>query len=87
MLSWSRHQFVAFVFDQSVATWLDLHRRAFAFFGGVPERVVLDNLKAAITHACWHDPQVQQAYRECAGYDRLPHRPLPAPYTSAQGQS
>jgi transposase len=78
VLSWSRHQFVAFVFDQSVATWLDLHRRAFAFFGGVPERVVLDNLKAAITHACWHDPQVQQAYRECAehyGFRIAPCRP------------
>ena len=78
VLAWSRHQFVAFVFDQSVPTWLDLHRRAFAFFGGVPERVVLDNLKAAITHACWHDPQVQQAYRECAehyGFRIAPCRP------------
>jgi len=27
---------------------------------------VLDNLKAAITKACWEDPQVQFAYRECA---------------------
>ena len=68
VLAWSRHQFVAFVFDQTVATWLDLHRRAFAFFGGVPQRVVLDNLKAAITKACWEDPQVQAAYRECAAH-------------------
>jgi Mu transposase, C-terminal domain len=52
----------------TVATWLDLHRRAFAFFGGVPQRVVLDNLKAAITKACWQDPQVQAAYRECAAH-------------------
>lgn len=65
-LSWSRHQYVEFVWDQSVATWLLVHRHAFEFFGGVPKRVVLDNLKAAITKACWDDPQVQQAYRECA---------------------
>lgn len=65
-LSWSRHQYVEFVFNQKVETWLRLHRNAFAFFGGVPERVVIDNLKAAIVRACLDDPQVQQSYRECA---------------------
>lgn len=67
-MSWSRHQYVEFVFDQKVETWLLLHRHAFEYFGGVPERVVIDNLKAAITKACWEDPQVQQSYRECAEY-------------------
>jgi len=66
VLGFSRHQYVEFVWDQSLSTWLLLHRHAFEFFGGVPKRVVLDNLKAAITKACWDDPQVQQAYRECA---------------------
>lgn len=65
-LSWSRHQYVEFVFDQKVGTWLRLHRNAFTFFGGAPERIVPDNLKAAIARACWHEPQAQQAYRECA---------------------
>jgi transposase len=65
-LSWSRHQYVEFVFDQTIPTWLRLHRNAFAFFGGVPQRVVIDNLKAGITQACWDDPQVQLTYRECA---------------------
>lgn len=65
-LSWSRHQYVRFVFNQKVETWLECHRRAFAYFGGVPERVVVDNLKAAIVRACWDDPEVQQSYRECA---------------------
>jgi transposase len=65
-LSWSRHQYVEFVWDQTVATWLTLHRHAFEYFGGAPKRIKLDNLKAAITKACVDDPQVQQAYRECA---------------------
>ena len=65
-LSWSRHQYVEFVFDQGTETWLRLHRNAFAFFQGVPQRIVPDNLKAAIVRACWHEPQAQQAYRECA---------------------
>lgn len=65
-LSWSRHQYVEFVFDQTLPTWLLLHRHAFEWFGGVPERIVIDNLKAAIVTACFDDPVVQQAYRECA---------------------
>lgn len=48
VLSWSRHQYAALVFDQRVETWFLCHRHAFEFFGGVPERVVLDHLKAAI---------------------------------------
>ena len=77
-LAWSRHQYVEFVFDQRVETWLRLHHQAFTFFGGVPQRLVIDNLKAAITKACQDDPQVQQAYRECAehyGFRIAPCRP------------
>ncbi len=65
-LSWSRHQYVEFVFDQKAETWLLLHRHAFEWFGGVPARIVIDNLKAAITQACFDDPQVHYAYYECA---------------------
>lgn len=65
-LSWSRHQYVEFVFNQKIPTWLRLHRNAFAFLGGVPRRVVIDNLKAGISQACWDDPEVQVTYRECA---------------------
>jgi transposase len=77
-LSWSRHQYVEFVFNQRLATWLRLHRNALAFFGGVPQRVVIDNLKAGIAKACWEDPQPQMAYRECAehyGFLIAPCRP------------
>jgi transposase len=65
-LSWSRHQYVEFVFDQHVETWLSCHAHAFAAIGGVPRRIKLDNLKAAIIKASVDDPQVQRAYRECA---------------------
>jgi len=79
-LAWSRHSYVEFVFDQRVETWLELHRHAFEFFGGVPRRIVTDNLKAAVVRACWDgsDPQVQWAYRECAehyGFVIAPCRP------------
>lgn len=77
-LAWSRYAFVCFVFDQTVPTWLHCHQRAFEFFGGVPGRVVLDNLKAGIIRACWDDPTAQAAYWECAehyGFRIAPCRP------------
>jgi transposase len=77
-LSYSRHQYVEFVFDQRSTTWLLCHRHAFEYFGGVPERVVVDNLKAAIVRAAWDEPEVQRTYRECAehyGFLIAPCRP------------
>jgi transposase len=71
-LAFSRHQYVEFVTDQTVETWLGCHRRAFEFFGGVPEKAIIDNAKCAITKACFYDPIVQRAYAECAeGYGFL----------------
>jgi transposase len=68
-LCFSRHQYVEFVWDQTVATWLACHRRAFEWFACVPRRVIIDNAKCAIVKACAHDPTVQRAYAECAeGY-------------------
>ena len=68
-LAWSRHAYAEVVTDQKVATWLGCHRRAFEWFNGVPRRLTIDNPKCAITRACYHDPQVQCAYAECAeGY-------------------
>jgi transposase len=65
-LCYSRHQYVEFVFDQGVMTWLGCHRRAFEWFSAVPTRLIIDNPKCAITRACVRDPVVQRAYAECA---------------------
>jgi transposase len=86
VLAWSRHLYAELVTDQSVPTWLGCHRRAFEFFGGVPSRLVIDNLKAAIARACYHDPAVQRAYAELAeGYGfRL--APLPVRQPQMKGR-
>lgn len=68
VLAFSRHTYAEVVFDQRVETWLLCHRHALEFLGGTPERIVLDNLKAAIVRASVHDPLVQRAYRECASH-------------------
>ena len=63
-LSHSRHRFVRFVFSQDVTTWIDCHIRAFHFFGGVPETVMLDNLKAGVIKANIYDPVLNRSYGE-----------------------
>ena len=77
-LSFSRHCYAELVFDQKAITWLAAHTRAFAYFGGVPQRVVLDNLKAGIVKAAIEDPQVNRSYAELAehyGFLISPCRP------------
>jgi len=65
----SRHQYAELVFNQKVETWLACHRRAFEWFGGVPEKLIIDNAKCAVTRACAKDPEVQRSYEELAlGY-------------------
>lgn len=68
----SRHQYVEFVWDQTVATWLRCHQRAFEFFGATPARLIIDNPKCAIIKAVLHETEVQRAYGELAqGYGFL----------------
>jgi transposase len=63
-LSCSRHKYVRFVFRQDVNTWLDCHERAFAFFKGVPKRVILDNLKSGVIKPDIYDPAINRAYAD-----------------------
>ncbi len=63
-LSHSRYRFVRFVFRQDVETWIDCHIRAFEFFGGVPETILLDNLKAGIIKPDIYDPTINRTYAE-----------------------
>jgi transposase len=65
-LCYSRHQYAELVFDQKVATWIAVHKRTFEFFGGVPQRVIPDNLKAAVLKALVYDPILGEAYRRMA---------------------
>lgn len=65
-LSYSRLPYVEFVFDQGQVTWVQCHINAFEFFGGIPARVILDNLKSGILKPNTYDPVFNRAYAECA---------------------
>jgi len=77
-LGFSRHQYAELVFDQKVSTWIACHRHAFESFGGIPQRMVPDNLKAAVLVASLHDPILGETYRRMAqhyGFMISPTRP------------
>jgi len=83
-LGYSRHMFATLVFDQKVETWLRCHIEAFAYFGGVPEVVVPDNLKAAVVRAAFAVDDMtsglNRSYRELARHYGFRIDPAP-PYS------
>ncbi len=58
VLSCSRKAYSETVFHQSTDSFLRCLEKAFWYFGGVPQTIVIDNLKAAVTRADWYDPEV-----------------------------
>lgn len=63
-LSHSRYSYEEVVRDQRVETFIRCHRNAFEYFGGVPARVKLDNLKAGVMAPSFYEPVLQQQYAE-----------------------
>lgn len=64
VLGASRYTYCEATWSQSTEDWIGSHVRAFAFFGGAPELVVPDNLKAAVRRAHRYDPEINPAYAE-----------------------
>ena len=48
VLAHSRMMYAEFSFAQAMEHWLSAHRNAFEFFGGVPEKIMVDNCKTAV---------------------------------------
>jgi transposase len=66
VLSHSRHMFVRPVLRMDQRAWTEAHVAAFAFFGGVPARVVPDNLATGVERADLYDPKLNRSYAELA---------------------
>jgi transposase len=68
ILSCSRALFVQPVLRMDQRSWNASHVAAFEFFGGVPARLVCDNLKTGVTRPDLYDPQINLAYGELAAF-------------------
>jgi transposase len=78
VLGASSYTYAEATWTQELPQWIASHQRAFAFFGGVVQLLVPDNLRSGVTKACRYDPQPNATYQELArhyGCAILPARP------------
>ncbi len=66
VLPTSRHMFVRPVLIMDQRAWTECHVAAFDFFGGVPARLVPDNLKTGVDKPDLYDPKINRSYAELA---------------------
>lgn len=64
----SRHQYVHITHSQKLQDLIGGLEDAWAFFGGVVRRLIVDNLRAAITKADVYDPVFERTFEEYAAY-------------------
>ena len=57
-LSCSRKSYSEPVYRQTTENFIRAIENSFRHFGGVPETLVIDNLRAAVTRADWYDPDL-----------------------------
>lgn len=65
VLGSSKYTFAYACDSQKLHDWIDAHNRMMLFFGGVPETIVPDNLKSAVTTP-GSEPTLNRTYREMA---------------------
>jgi len=68
VLAYSRHMFVRPVAKMDQRAWTECHVAAFEFFGGVPARLVPDNLKTGVDKPDLYDPKINRSYAELAAH-------------------
>lgn len=66
VLGASSYTFAEATLSQNLPDWLGSHTRAFEFLGGVPELVIPDNLKSAVSKPCRYEPDLNPSYQELA---------------------
>jgi len=66
VLGASNYTFAEATLSQNLPDWLGSHARAFAFFGGVPELVIPDNLKSGVSKPCRYEPDLNPSYQDLA---------------------
>jgi hypothetical protein len=68
VLPFSRHQYVHTTHSQKLTDLLEGLEDSWEFFGGVPELLITDGLKAAVTKTDRYDPVFQRTFEEYARY-------------------
>ena len=67
VLSYSRLMYVEFTLSQCLEDFIQCHINAFRYFGGVPKKILYDNLKAVVLSRLGSDIRFNPAFMEFAG--------------------
>jgi transposase len=86
VLSWSRALFLDFALDQKMETFLRMHKAALEFFGGVPKRIVYDNLKSVVLHHIGSTVQFNPRFLVFAGHYLFEATAAPVRYPEYKGR-
>lgn len=86
VLSYSRALFIDFSLDQRMETFLAMHRRALEYFGGVPKRILYDNLKSVVLHHVGSTVQFNPRFLDFAGHYLFEPTAAPVRYPEAKGR-
>jgi transposase len=86
VLSWSRALFIDFSLDQQMETFCRMHRRALDSFGGVPKRIVYDNLKSVVLHHVGSTVQFNPRFLAFAGHYLFETVAAPVRYPEYKGR-
>ena len=86
VLSWSRMIFLDFSLDQRMETFCAMHQRAFEYFGGVPQKILYDNLKTVVLHHVGATVQFNQVFLGFAGRYLFEPTAAPPRYPQAKGR-
>lgn len=68
VLGASSYTFAEATWTQQLSDWTGSHVRAFAFFGGVSEVIVPDNLRSGVTKANRYEPDLNPSYLDLANH-------------------
>ena len=74
----SNYTYVEAFPSQGKAYWLEAHANAFEHFGGVPQLLVPDNLRSAVSKANRYEPRLNDSYQKLANHYQtavMPARP------------
>jgi transposase len=78
VLGASNYTYAEVTATQQVSDFISAHMHAYAYFDGVTEMTVPDQLKSGVTKACRYEPGIQRSYAEMArhyGTAIVPARP------------
>lgn len=64
VLGASNYTYAEATWTQGMQDWIGSHVRAFEYYNGATELVILDNLRSGVKKPCWYEPKLTATYQD-----------------------